>query len=378
MKEKAFCLGSSCKLSTQFIIQDHMAMHYKNLLSTKAAVDSSMPKSMTTSIKYTDQQKRERLKKVGKKYQKEFLHHRSTSQMNYRSGFPATCSIMDKHLMKRPFQDPQKKTFSGDILDKHSNWFTKERQPFTPRTLKKTAKSFLSKYRYYTAPKKMQARPSVTTMCNRSSTGANIDRFTEMPPVPFHLDTDCAIKCQTQEQRPRRWTRKEYKSTTVKSKLMAWEDEMKYLQFLKEVTDDILIRGYHSNKILENVFQTHIERSKYHLNEDKLKNMLQNLRNELQTDETVSYSEYSTTAQKLLLFGKSTYRTGSVLNKEPILFKDDHKGKHDWRTLKENSDLAENESIYLEKCSKENEIENLRKTLAKMLSTVGQDFKNVK
>ncbi|GCB79443.1 hypothetical protein scyTo_0016958 [Scyliorhinus torazame] len=46
-----------------------------------------------------------------------------------------------------------------------------------------------------------------------------------------------------------------------------WEDEMKYLQFLKEVTDDILIRGYHSNKILENVFQTHIERSKYHLSE---------------------------------------------------------------------------------------------------------------
>ncbi|XP_067845009.1 spermatogenesis-associated protein 7 homolog isoform X2 [Heptranchias perlo] len=402
-KSSPFCSGSSCKLATQFIIQDHMAVHYNNLISAKAAVDSSVPKSMSTSIKYTDQQKRERLKKVVKKYQKEILHLRSTSQINSKSVSPATCRILsakelssmnkiacnpekspntfysdlpaeqantdcfytqertiadlfpfkspkpassvttiaretvqdiitwgssphleyrmsnhgrsvipcnrsvqliDKHLMNRPFQDPQKKTFSGDILDKHSNRFTEEKQPFTPRILKKTAKSFLSKYRYYTAPKNMQVYPNVTTMSKGSSIEASIDRLTEMSLLQDHLDTDCAIWCETQEHRPTRLTRTVHRSTTVKSKLMAWEDELKYLQFLKEVTDDILIRGYHSNKILENVFQRHIERSKYHLNEGKLKNMLQNLRNELQTDPTVSYSEYSTTAQKPLLNGK--------------------------------------------------------------------------
>uniref|UniRef100_UPI00398E8AEB spermatogenesis-associated protein 7 homolog n=1 Tax=Pristiophorus japonicus TaxID=55135 RepID=UPI00398E8AEB len=375
-KSSPFCLGSSCKLSTQFIIQDHMAMHYNNLLSAKVAVDSSMPKSMSTSIKYTDQQKRERLKKVMKKYQNKIPLLHSTPQMNFRSISPATCRFIGKHEMNRPFQDPQKKTFSGDILDKHSNWFTEERQPFTPKTLKETAKSFLSKYRYYTAPKKMQVYPSVTTMCNGSSTQAGFDRFTEMSPVQVHLDTECAIWCQTQEHRPTRLARKLHRSTTVKSKLMAWEDEMKYLQFFKEVTDDILIRGCHSNKILENVFQRHIERRKYHLSEDKLKSMLQNLRNELQTDPTVSYSECSTAAQIPLLFGKTSYRAHML--KEPILFKYDHKENDDWRTLNENSDLTENQSIYLEKCPKKNDVENLRKTLATMLSTVDEDINPVK
>ncbi|XP_043916107.1 spermatogenesis-associated protein 7-like [Protopterus annectens] len=51
MKSSPFCSGSSCKLSTQYIVQDHMAVHYKKLLSAKAVVDSSSPKSLFTSVK---------------------------------------------------------------------------------------------------------------------------------------------------------------------------------------------------------------------------------------------------------------------------------------------------------------------------------------
>ncbi|XP_055495719.1 spermatogenesis-associated protein 7-like isoform X2 [Leucoraja erinacea] len=259
-KSSIFCLGSSSKLSTQFIIQDHMAVHYKNLLSTKAAVDTSMPKTMSTSIKYRDQQKREKLKKAVKKYQKQILCLHSSPQMNTMSVSPPTCRIpsvkgltsmkifkgnpekstnifhgnlsseqingqeinlsnifplkiskpvssvntrpsetipdvitsgashlidyrmsshgrsiipcnqsvrfIDKNLTNRSFEDPQKKTFCGDILVKHSNWFTEENQCFTPRILKKASKSFLSKYRYYKAPKTRQV---VTMMRNKSS-----------------------------------------------------------------------------------------------------------------------------------------------------------------------------------------------------------------
>lgn len=97
-------------------------------------------------------------------------HLRSTSEFKYRSpGATSTrklsaCSIEasgDQSCYKT-FQDPVQKTYSGDLLQKHSQHFTHDK-PFTPKTLKSDKSSYLSKYRYYRAP-----RRNLTQDCTNS------------------------------------------------------------------------------------------------------------------------------------------------------------------------------------------------------------------
>ncbi|NXU27856.1 SPAT7 protein, partial [Thalassarche chlororhynchos] len=69
-----------------------------------------------------------------------------------RSGLSCSCStdsfVSISHSQR--CQGSNSKVCSGDLLDRHSEFFTDRRKPFTPRTLISDAKSFLSEYRYYT------------------------------------------------------------------------------------------------------------------------------------------------------------------------------------------------------------------------------------
>ncbi|NWX23271.1 SPAT7 protein, partial [Aegotheles bennettii] len=77
---------------------------------------------------------------------------RTSSTPRKRSGLSCSCStgsfVSINHSQR--CQGSKSKVCCGDLLDRHSEFFTDTRKPFTPRTLISDAKSFLSEYRYYT------------------------------------------------------------------------------------------------------------------------------------------------------------------------------------------------------------------------------------
>ncbi|XP_054855880.1 spermatogenesis-associated protein 7 homolog isoform X2 [Eublepharis macularius] len=355
IKSSPFSPSSSCKLSSQFIIEDHMATHYRKLLSAKAAVDSSAPKSLNMSIKYRDQQKRENLIKAVEKYKKEKAWILSSPPVNSRnitsdhhalqssldlvsSGKMPSFKERDKYFPKHSRKPPSrtqskvlraeeiiqdivwwplsealfngkntalphnqshrqrpslshsrkilqpfcKKTFGGDLLDIHRQWFTEANQPFIPKVLKTPKKSFLSKYRYYNSP------------CRKKSFSS--DKPSYKNPRKFHraLEDECL---RSYADYFLRHLLKKYNQTSVslQALLQAKEEELKYLQFLKEVTDDILISSCYQNKALDDVFQLHVRNRRCDLVEVKMQRILQALKEDLDNctdlpDPSISYS----------------------------------------------------------------------------------------
>ncbi|KAG7466197.1 hypothetical protein MATL_G00162240 [Megalops atlanticus] len=369
-KSSPYCPGSSSKLTNQYLIEDHMVSHYKKVYSAKAVVDSTVPKSLLSSVKYADQQRRERLKKDVARYERRAASMRSLSQKSNRSDTRPSSTEMDKSptFMQRDetaypclgssmistprfttsfhskqivypsrtdnrslspphqyrstsefsyrspdsqrqqsvrscmtstsqdgfkaFQDPAQKTYSGDLLQKHSHCFT-ENKPFTPRTLKTGSKSFLSQYRFYTPPRGKQKATRLThqdTYYGRgSSPEEELDLFQEMgnerefsDEEPHNLnhselhikDHKTRWKSSDRLHSSSRVSPEGMKSPLMK-KVTTEEEELLYLEFIADVTNDILSRGLYSNRVLERVFDRQIEMNKHRLDEDKMRHLLE-------------------------------------------------------------------------------------------------------
>ncbi|EMP39410.1 Spermatogenesis-associated protein 7 [Chelonia mydas] len=149
--------------------------------------------------------------------------------VSYSSSAESVVNISPSHK----HQDTESKVYSGDLLDRHSDHFTDSHQPFTPRTLKSDAKSFLSQYRYYT-PAKIKRKD---------------------PPKQ-------QVEAETQTDLSR-------------------EEELRYLSFIEDVTDEILKFGLFSNRVLERLFERHIEQNKHRLDENKMRHLLDVLKVDL-------------------------------------------------------------------------------------------------
>ncbi|XP_017266748.1 spermatogenesis-associated protein 7 homolog [Kryptolebias marmoratus] len=375
LKSSPFCPRSSSKL-TQSIIKDHMVSHYRMIYSAKAAIDTSVPKSLLQSVKYNDQIRKERLRKGLRPHSalsfsqrngrtsrsssqsqlsvqcddspylcsrssiissprfttsfnaKDVVYpsckvgpHRSrpSSEMKYRSPDEtfqrkqSTCSLValrDQGGYKT-FQDPVKKTYSGDLLQKHSQHFTQEK-PFTPKTLKSDKSSYLTKYRFYRAPlvkPPQDGGNSGQMQQDTSKISTKIKKHSHEPDEQseeYSTDREWLedeLNCtyfSPSDQQDRKTKRDHYlfgstsrispegRKPLTRSRVSAEEEELMYLEFIATVTEDILSRGHISNSMVDRVMKRHIGKNLHRLDEGKMRHLLEELRKELDEPTNVS------------------------------------------------------------------------------------------
>ncbi|XP_044086539.1 spermatogenesis-associated protein 7 isoform X1 [Neovison vison] len=399
-KSNAFCTdSSSLRLSTLHLVKNHMAVHYNKILSAKAAVDCSVPLSMSASIKYlfspsdADQQRREKLKKELARCERELKLSKTAVQANSKNnskslfntlqkpsgepededmligevnGFPSftkspvtSSERLHLNLLPKPdkvftngteknssssvfnmdytasgprkacsgtsygrgpkstfpnthrFQLVISKAPSGDLLDKHSELFSNRHLPFTPRTLKTEAKSFLSHYRYYTPAKRKKdftdQRIEAETQTELSSFKSDFETVDTKNFTDSEENTEQASNCMTYDIKEKiaplplqghdlPWD--EMKDGTLQCsspravcqyslqlpqerKIHSGEEELLYLSFIEDVTDEILKLGLFSNRFLERLFERHIKQNKHHLEEEKMRHLLHILKMDL-------------------------------------------------------------------------------------------------
>ncbi|XP_024592106.1 spermatogenesis-associated protein 7 isoform X2 [Neophocaena asiaeorientalis asiaeorientalis] len=375
-KSNAFCTdSSSLRLSTLQLVKNHMAVHYNKILSAKAAVDCSVPLSMSASIKYADQQRREKLKKELALCERELKLTKTAMQSNSKSnsksllntlqkppgepqdedamlieevnGFPSfkrspVTSSERLHLnppksdkvltngteknsssflssMDHAASGPRKsssgtsygrrprgtslnsqrfplvisKAPSGDLLDKHSELFSNRHLPFTPRTLKTEAKSFLSQYRYYTPAKR---KKDFTDQQIEAETQTQLSSFQSgFETVEIKNFTDSEMNIKQASSCMSYGTKGKITPLPLQGHELPWdevkdsalqcssssEEELLYLSFIEDVTDEILKLGLFSNRFLERLFERHIKQNKHHLEEEKMRHLLHILKVDL-------------------------------------------------------------------------------------------------
>ncbi|XP_019627568.1 PREDICTED: spermatogenesis-associated protein 7-like isoform X2 [Branchiostoma belcheri] len=203
-------------------------------------------------------------------------------------------------------------TPDGDILNTRAHKFRSPDRPFTPRTLNRTGvQSRLAQSKCYNAPRRKKppkpadndGRQSVASDLNMSELSytdvppqpapraSRQEEQSRVPPLDIEKDADHARWVEEQAKRMERLTVKEDSWSTVPqpaerrmsdtNRSMYREEELKYLEFVTDVTNDILARGIFTNKVLLQVFDSHVQKRRGELNETRMHQMIDILREDL-------------------------------------------------------------------------------------------------
>ncbi|XP_022090858.1 spermatogenesis-associated protein 7-like [Acanthaster planci] len=249
------------------------------------------------------------------------------SETNKSLRFRETSSPrMTESTRLRPDRLKQTRPASGDILDKMSdNMLSRPEKLHTPRTLRTTAQSRLAQSKNYNKPK----RPSKETL-RQNGVAQDIEYeqtirdyenglleeegeedFEDLPKRnPDHVrwvedqakrvealrlgglsreDGDVEIEEGQDLNLSRSYQRPFYSTgnlsdrppSRISKRMKDEEEELRYLEFVTDVTNDVLNRGIFTNKVLKQVFDSHILRNKDRLDEGRMRHLMAQLQEDL-------------------------------------------------------------------------------------------------
>uniref|UniRef100_A0A8B9SLE9 Spermatogenesis-associated protein 7 n=1 Tax=Anas platyrhynchos TaxID=8839 RepID=A0A8B9SLE9_ANAPL len=259
-KSNAFCIDSTRSLTNQYLIRDHMMFHYNRILSAKAAVDCSAPRSRLTSIKLADQQRRERLRKKIARCEKEMSVGKNASRSSSResgrllstsfgqvTGITLLLEGKGKSRCKRHVEaETQTDAISFPTTDEASG-----RKVMTEQQ-KMTVKAGDNKYDVDEPERGIAA-------------------------FPYSFLRETLLYSE---------------QSSARTNIEAEEDDLLYLTFIEDVTNEILNLGLFSNRVLEQLFECYIEENKSRLDENKMRHLLDVLKADLSCSTEESHTDW--------------------------------------------------------------------------------------
>ncbi|XP_063959074.1 spermatogenesis-associated protein 7 homolog isoform X3 [Lytechinus pictus] len=246
--------------------------------------------------------------------------------------------------MTLDYQSRTPRKESADILDKRADKFTESRKLFTPRTLKTGATSRLAQSKNYNAPKRKggakelneTGRSERELQWNESNTrtlhsreqleeleerdrreNARLQRAEdhlrwveeqamriqslelegeedEMGPMTSSLKPsrkgprqppggtqDLNVSYGNQSLRSELASMTYRTPEQVSKRMQEEEEELRYLEFVTDVTNDVLNRGIYTNTVLKQVFESHIDKNKGRLDEGRMRHLMTQLKEDL-------------------------------------------------------------------------------------------------
>ncbi|KAK2169654.1 hypothetical protein LSH36_8g10012 [Paralvinella palmiformis] len=166
--------------------------------------------------------------------------------------------------------------------------------------------------------RKAQLRASAYT---RSDAGSETIPIRQPPPQPRQ---DAINGTASRTLSMSQTLTKRYPNSFTLMKVEEEEEELKYLEFLTDVTNDVLDRGIFTNRVLKQVFANHIEKKQHELRPEKMHEMLENLRRDLgipsdPEDDGLGMKSVHAYSHDLMPDGMSSSYDGSTALAQPMV-----------------------------------------------------------